>query len=88
MCLFLTRIDLRIVIELRCGSTWYGGKSAKGFSAKYFQRIENSETKLSERIFELRARVQSVGEGEMYFRYCAFRAFFCAERDVRSNTFR
>jgi hypothetical protein len=55
---------------------WYGGKSAKGFSAKYFQRIENSETKLSEKIFELRVRVQSVDEGEMYFRYCAFRAFF------------
>jgi hypothetical protein len=67
----------------------YGGKSAKGFSAKYFQRRENSEKRLSERIFELRPRrVQSVGEGEMYFRCCAFRAFFFAERVVRSNTVR
>jgi hypothetical protein len=58
---------------------WYGVKLAK-----YFQRIEKSENKLSERIFLLRATMQNVGEGKVYFRYCAFRAFFFAENIVRS----
>ncbi len=66
----------------------YGVHSAKGFSAKSFQRKRNSEKNLSERIFELRVRVQSEGEGEMYFRYCTFRAFFFAENVVRLNAFR
>jgi ribosomal protein S14 len=55
----------------------YGDESAKVFSAKYFQRIQNSEKDLSERIFKLRARIQSVGEGEMYFRaFCVSRICF------------
>jgi hypothetical protein len=55
----------------------YGGKSAKGFSEKYFERIGNSEKNLSERIFKLRTKMQGVGEGETCFRYfCVSRIFF------------
>jgi hypothetical protein len=41
---------------------WHGGKSAKGFSAnrKQRKRIERKD-------------FGTEGEGEMYFRYCAFR---------------
>jgi hypothetical protein len=53
-----------------------------------FQRIKNSERQISEKVSYWGWGCKSEGEGEMYFRGCAFRAIFFAEKVVRLNVFR